>query len=41
MNEGISPNIIVAITVAVAAYLQEEQAAVNSHPDPVKDDTTK
>jgi hypothetical protein len=35
MNGNISSNLIAAITVAVAAYLQKEQAAGNDNPVPV------
>jgi hypothetical protein len=41
MNDNISPKLIAAITVAVAAYLQEEQAANSDMSKPAKDDSSK
>jgi hypothetical protein len=41
MNDNISPKIVAAITAAVAAYLQDEQAANSVMSKPAKDYSSK
>ena len=41
MNDNISPNLVAAITAAIAAYLQDEQAVNNNMADPAEEDSSK
>jgi hypothetical protein len=41
MNNNISPKLVAAITAAVAAYLQKEQAVNSDMSKPAKNDSSK